>query len=178
MPLDNLNPSQSSLSFPSIQEKNLEHLIKVLGTKESIDALSEIGDIEKDTWKDIAVSIVSLKDFVTGGGISVLKTEISGIVQEQIYGAFSPLMNELQPIIDEVYRAIEPIIPYLVEFVKWGVDVLVPVVKWIADTIQDIIDFFKGPDNTEFWEAFFAKPKTADPFPYDPNIPSRLDEFR
>ena len=141
MPIDNLQPGQSSLSFPSIQDKNMESLIKVLGTKQSIDALTAIGDTDKETWKNIHESVVGIRDFVIAGGISQFKAEIKEIVNDQVYGALSPLLNEFQPLITEFYRALEPIMPYLVELVKWGVDILIPIVQWMADTIQDIINF-------------------------------------
>ena len=60
MSKDNLQEDQSSKQFASIQEKNLQHLIKVLGTKQSIDALTALGDVDKDTWKDIKESVVSI----------------------------------------------------------------------------------------------------------------------
>ena len=144
MPLDNLQPGQTSKQFATIQEKNLQHLIKILGTKESIEALTEISKIEKSTWKDIKESIKSLADFALGGSISAIKAEIGTIVKENVDGALGPLYNELQPIINEVMRAIEPLMPYVVELVKWATDILVPIIKWIADILQEIINYFTG----------------------------------
>ena len=155
MPIDNLQPGQSSESFPSIQEKNLQHLIKVLGTKQSTDALTELGDTDKETWKNIRESVVGIRDFVIAGGISQFKAEIKEIVNEQVQGALSPLYNELQPLINEAYKILEPIMPYLVEFVKWGVDVLIPTVQWIADTVQAIIDFLTvGGHGTSYQDLY------------------------
>ena len=142
IPLDDLQPGQTSKQFASIQEKNLEHLIKILGTKESIEALTAISKIDKNTWKDINESISDLKDFALGGGISALKGEITTIVQENIQWALGPLYNELQPIINEVMRAIEPLMPFIVDIIKWGTDILVPIIQWMADVLQDIVDWF------------------------------------
>ena len=142
MSKDNLEKGQSSKQFASIQEKNLEHLIKVLGTKASIDALTEIGKVEKNTWKDIKETTKSLADLALGGGISSIKAEITTIVEENIYGALAPLYNEIQPLINEVMLAIQPLMPYITELVKWATDILVPIIQWIADVLQDIVDWF------------------------------------
>ena len=149
MPKDDLTPDQSSMQFASIQEKNLQHLIKVLGTKQSIDALTALGDVDKDTWKDIKESVVSLKDFVIGGGISSIKEEIKDIIYENAQGALTPLYNELQPIINELYKAVEPLMPYITEFTKWAVDVAIPFVEWLAEAIQDILDLIQGKSDLD-----------------------------
>ena len=149
MPQDDLQPGQTSKQFATIQEKNLQHLIKVMGTKEALDALTVIAKTEKNTWKDIAISAVALREFAMAGGVSGLKEEIKTIVQENVQGALGPLYNELQPIMNEVMRAIEPLMPFIIDIVKWTTDILVPIIQWIADTIQEIIDFFTGETISE-----------------------------
>ena len=108
------------------------------------ESLKLLSKIDKNTWKDIKTSLVSMADFATAGGVTALKAEIGTIIQENVEGALGPLYNELQPIINEVMRAIEPLMPYVVDIVNWATDILVPIIQWIADAIQDIIDFFTG----------------------------------
>ena len=127
---------------PAAQAANIDNLLKIFGKKESTEALEEIAKIEKNTWKDIKETTKSLADFALGGGISALKGEITTIVQENVQGALGPLYNELQPIINEVMRAIEPLMPFIVDIVKWATDILVPIIQWIADVLQDILDWF------------------------------------
>ena len=167
MSKDNLQEDQSSKQFASIQEKNLEHLIKVLGTKASIDALTEIGKVEKNTWKDIKETTKSLADLALGGGISSIKAEITTIVEENIYGALAPLYNEIQPLINEVMLAIQPLMPYITELVKWATDILVPIIQWIADMIEELIDFFSSDpgaiEDSPFYEGLVALGKIKPP---------------
>lgn len=127
---------------PAAQAANIDNLLKILGTKQSIEALTTISEVDKNTWKDISTTVTSLKDFALGGGISVFKDEVSTMIQENIQGALGPLYNELQPIINEVMRAIEPLMPFIIDIVKWATDILVPIIQWIADVLQDLIDIF------------------------------------
>ena len=144
MPLDNLTPQQSSRNFASIQEKNLQHLIKILGTKQSIEALTALGKTDKETWGKIADTVSGLKDFVIGGGISSFKEELRQIVKDEAGGILAPILNEFQPIIADLWEAFEPIMPFLVDAVTWIVEVLKPVIRWISDTIAAIIAFLTG----------------------------------
>ena len=153
MPIDNLKPGQSSESFPTIQTKNLQNLIKVLGTKQSIEALTALGKTDKETWGKIADSVTGLKDFVIGGGISAFKEEIRTIVKEEADGIFAPIMNEFQPLIAEIYEAFLPIFPYIVNAITWIVTIIKPGVEGIKVVIDVIIGILTGTLPTAL-EAF------------------------
>ena len=135
-----IQPGQA-FHLPAAQQKNMESLLKVLSKKEATDALTELGKIKSDTWTDIKDSVIGLKDFVVGGGISTIKEEIRQVLNEEVTGIMSPLLNEFQPLFSLFYDAIEPILPLIQDVVTWIVNVLKPVIQWIADTLGAIIEF-------------------------------------
>lgn len=123
MPLDNLLPGQSSESFPSIQEKNLQHLIKVLGTKQATDALREIGDVDKETWKNIKDSIIGLNEFISLGGISSVGSQLKDVIELQFDAFLAPLKNELnQLLIDAFGPILEKLTPLMNDLAQFIAD--------------------------------------------------------
>ena len=143
--------------FEETKRKRGRRQVKMSEDEE--ETLKLLSKIDKNKWKDIRKSLVSMADFVSAGGVSGLKEEMKSIIQENVQVALGPIYNELQPIINEVMRAIEPLMPFIVDIVKWATDILVPIVQWIADVLQEIIDFFTGrsleeqfPGAAGWWE--------------------------
>lgn len=149
--------------FEETKRKRGRRQVKMSEDEE--ETLKLLSKIDKNAWKDIRKSLVSMADFVSAGGVSGLKEEMKSIIQENVQGALGPLYNELQPIINEVMRAIEPLMPFIVDIVKWATDILVPVIQWIADILQEIINFFTGvPLDIErlwFYEDLFPSEQTS-----------------
>ena len=135
-----IQPGQA-FHLPAAQNKNIDNLLKIFGKKEATDALTELGKMDKNTWKDVKDTVIGLKDFVVGGGISTIKEEIRQVLNEEVTGIMSPLLNEFQPLFSLFYDAIEPILPLIQDVVTWIVNVLKPVIQWIADTLRAIIEF-------------------------------------
>jgi hypothetical protein len=122
------------------QERNLESLIGILSTKQATDTLTELAKTKPETWNDIKESVINLKEFVIGGGISTIKQGIKEQFELTIQDAFAPLINEFAPIISLIYEALEPFIDLLVPVAEWIVSWLKPIVQWLADTIKWIVE--------------------------------------
>ena len=131
----------SAFHLPAAQQKNLTTLLGVLGKKEATEAITAIGKMDKGMWSDVRDTVIGLKDFAIGGGISTIKEEIRQVLNEEVTGIMSPLLNEFQPLFSLFYDAIEPILPLIQDVVTWIVNVLKPVIQWIADTLGAIIEF-------------------------------------
>lgn len=132
----------STFHLPAAQEKNIGNLMKIFSKREATDALTAIGKMDKDTWGSVKDTVIGLGSFVAKGGISTFKDEIRQVINNEVTGIMSPILNEFQPLFSLFYKAIEPVLPLIQDVVTWIVSFLKPIIQWIADAIQSIIDFF------------------------------------
>ena len=108
------------------QERNVESLLKVLNKKEATEALTEIGKLNEETWRNVRSSVADLRAFVEMGGVSALITIFEGRVKDvvtlQLESALAPIKTSLTLVIDDflspAYDSIAAIATQLSGFVE------------------------------------------------------------
>lgn len=93
-----IQPGQA-FHLPASQEKNMANLIKVLGTKQATEALTELARTTPDTWADIKESTSNLNKFMELGGAAVIIEGFKETIDLQIQDALSPLTNEINQLL-------------------------------------------------------------------------------
>jgi hypothetical protein len=100
------------------QERNVETLLKTLSTKEAQTTIKELAKIEKDSWKQMGLIMLSLKEISVNGlagftdiGVGEdLINSLKDTLTTQINSAIAPLKNELIAMINTL---LSPIMPFL-----------------------------------------------------------------
>lgn len=89
-----ISPSKEALS-----NRNLTLLLETLSKKETQKSIEALSKIEKDDWKAMAITVETLNNFVSLGGITAMITTLTSSIKTtidlQIKSALSPLTNEI-----------------------------------------------------------------------------------
>lgn len=95
------------------EERNLEDLIKIFGSKPATETLTSLAKVDKKTWQSMGTTVGVLKDFAASGGVKYFDT-IQETWELQVENALSPLTNQIT---ESVAKILEPIMPMITAFI-------------------------------------------------------------
>ena len=104
----------AGFEMKGFQERNLDNLLKRLGSKPVQKAIEDLSNIEKDEWSAIATTATSLQEFVGLGGNTALFQNFGSSIKDtlkiELQYITAPLLNEINGVINSV---LEPFLPML-----------------------------------------------------------------
>ena len=99
-----------------LRERNLDSLLKIFGSDEATETLTELAKVKPKTWKAMGETITLFADFIdegTFGGLSDIGQDFKDTLSLQVEDALSPLTNQIDQALSE---ALSPIMPEIQAF--------------------------------------------------------------